>query len=122
MQIVAKSKRREQNEVRQSVSRAMPGTKLDTKHWWRHPNLRRLNLLMIIPLLSIFTLGSVFHLRDSESKADIPRFDGSMMNGLQSVEPWRAYFGEPKGSTLGLFNAAYPIGGLCAVAFVGYGE
>lgn len=42
------------------------------------------------------------------------------MNGLQAVEPWRAYFGDPKGSTLGLFNAAYPIGGLIAVGFVGY--
>lgn len=47
-------------------------------------------------------------------------FDGSMMNGLQAVEPWRNYFGEPKGATLGLFNAAYPIGGLCAVPFLSY--
>ena len=43
-----------------------------------------------------------------------------MMNGLQAVENWRAYFGEPKGSTLGLFNAAYPIGGLIAVSFVSF--
>jgi sugar porter (SP) family MFS transporter len=43
-----------------------------------------------------------------------------MMNGLQSVEPWRAYFGEPKGATLGLFNAAYPIGGLIAIPFVSF--
>lgn len=41
-----------------------------------------------------------------------------MMNGLQSVEQWRLYFGEPKGSTLGLFNVAYPIGGLCAIPFI----
>jgi sugar porter (SP) family MFS transporter len=41
-----------------------------------------------------------------------------MMNGLQAVESWRDYFGEPKGSTLGLFNAAYPIGGLCAIPFI----
>lgn len=40
------------------------------------------------------------------------------MNGLQSVESWRQYFGEPKGATLGLFNAAYPIGGLCAIPFI----
>lgn len=41
-----------------------------------------------------------------------------MMNGLQAVESWRDYFGEPKGATLGLFNAAYPIGGLCAIPFI----
>lgn len=40
------------------------------------------------------------------------------MNGLQAVESWREYFGEPKGATLGLFNAAYPIGALCALPFV----
>lgn len=42
------------------------------------------------------------------------------MNGLQAVESWRQYFGEPKGSTLGLFNAAYPIGGLCAIPFLSF--
>lgn len=42
------------------------------------------------------------------------------MNGLQAVESWREYFGEPKGATLGLFNAAYPIGGLCAIPFVSF--
>jgi sugar porter (SP) family MFS transporter len=43
-----------------------------------------------------------------------------MMNGLQAVEAWRNYFGEPKGATLGLFNAAYPIGGLCAFPFISF--
>lgn len=46
-----------QNEVRQLVAQAMPESKLDTEHWWKHRNLRNLNLLLIIPLLSIFTLG-----------------------------------------------------------------
>jgi sugar porter (SP) family MFS transporter len=53
-------------------------------------------------------------------KLTAPSFDGSMMNGLQSVENWRNYFGEPKGATLGLFNAAYPIGGICAIPFISY--
>lgn len=38
-----------------------------------------------------------------------------MMNGLQAVEKWREYFNEPSGASLGIFNGAYPIGGLCAV-------
>lgn len=32
-------------------------------------------------------------------------YDGSMMNGLQTLDQWRNYFGNPQGSTLGLFNA-----------------
>lgn len=45
-------------------------------------------------------------------------FDGSMMNGLQSVTYWRNYFGTPTGATLGLFNAAYPLGGIVGVFFI----
>ncbi|KAL6352089.1 hypothetical protein LRP88_14531 [Fusarium phalaenopsidis] len=84
------------------VRTLMPESSVDTTKWWNSRNLRTLNLLLIVPMLSIFTQG----------------FDGSMMNGLQSVENWRDYFGEPKGSTLGLFNAAYPMGGLCAIPFL----
>ncbi|KAL4778284.1 sugar transporter [Aspergillus varians] len=80
----------------------MPEGNVDYKNWWHQPNLRRMNLLMGFPLLSIFTLG----------------FDGSMMNGLQAVEGWRSYFGEPKGATLGLFNAAYSIGGLIGIPLI----
>ena len=32
-------------------------------------------------------------------------YDGSMMNGLQTLENWREYFDNPTGGTLGLFNA-----------------
>ncbi|KAJ5193386.1 general substrate transporter [Penicillium cf. viridicatum] len=43
-----------------------------------------------------------------------------MMDGLQAVESWRNYFGQPKGATLGLFNAAYPTGGLVAIPFISF--
>ncbi len=32
-------------------------------------------------------------------------YDGSMMNGLQSLDQWNNYFGHPHGSKLGLLNA-----------------
>ena len=32
-------------------------------------------------------------------------YDGSMMNGLQSLPQWNEYFNNPKGGQLGLFNA-----------------
>lgn len=41
-----------------------------------------------------------------------------MMNGLQSVTHWRNYFGTPTGATLGIFNAAYPLGGIVGVFFI----
>lgn len=109
----------------------MPESSVDVVHWWRHKNLRSLNLLMMFPLMSIFTQGYVCNLPPSEEIHVLlvftrlltlgnDSFDGSMMNGLQAVESWRSYFGEPKGATLGLFNAAYPIGGLVGIPFISF--
>lgn len=47
-------------------------------------------------------------------------YDGSMMNGLQTLEPWQDYFGHPTGSQLGILNAIMAIGSLCAIPFVPY--
>ena len=49
---------------------------------------------------------------------DNDSFDGSMMNGLQSVSHWQNYFGTPQGATLGFFNAAYPLGGIAGVFLI----
>jgi sugar porter (SP) family MFS transporter len=43
-----------------------------------------------------------------------------MMNGLQSTSSWKNYFGDPKGSVLGVVNAAQSIGSVVALPFVGY--
>jgi MFS family permease len=40
---------------------------------------------------------------------------GSMMNGLQTLKQWNAYFGAPDASVLGAMNAVYPIGKVCAL-------
>jgi MFS family permease len=42
-------------------------------------------------------------------------YDGSMMNSLQSVTYWKDYFGNPEGAPLGLLNAIYPVGSMCAM-------
>ena len=42
-------------------------------------------------------------------------YDGSMMNSLQSVTYWKDYFGNPNGAPLGLLNAIYPVGSMCAM-------
>lgn len=66
----------------------------DAKSWLRKPHLVQLNLCVTVILLSSTTM----------------RFDGSMMNGLQSLDTWYAYFGNPDGTWLGLMNAVMPLG------------
>ncbi|KAG8681030.1 hypothetical protein FRC09_017805, partial [Ceratobasidium sp. 395] len=69
--------------------------------WWNHGGILALNLMLVFILLTSSTNG----------------FDGSMMNGLQAVPHWVSFFGEPKGATLGLYNAIQNIGSLAAIPF-----
>ncbi|KAJ5593839.1 uncharacterized protein N7459_000047 [Penicillium hispanicum] len=71
--------------------------------WFRVPHLLQLNLILIIPLLSSAVAG----------------YDGSLMNGLQSIAKWKDYFGNPTGSILGVVNAAQSIGSVISLPFVG---
>ncbi|KAF3024198.1 hypothetical protein G7054_g2719 [Neopestalotiopsis clavispora] len=73
------------------------------KYWFQESHLLRLNLLLLIPLLSSSVSG----------------YDGSLMNGLQSLDQWKDYFGQPVGVMLGLVNAAQSIGSVLAIPFVG---
>ncbi|KEQ91840.1 hypothetical protein AUEXF2481DRAFT_48200 [Aureobasidium subglaciale EXF-2481] len=44
-------------------------------------------------------------------------YDGSLLNGLQAMDPWQEYFGHPNGSTLGLSSAILQIGAFSAIFF-----
>jgi MFS family permease len=72
--------------------------------WWRNRNLRTLYIYITILILTNTANG----------------FDGSMMNGLQTLSYWREYFNNPKGSILGLFNASMSLGSLLGLFFVPY--
>ncbi|KAJ1302471.1 hypothetical protein OPQ81_002789 [Rhizoctonia solani] len=72
--------------------------------WWQHSHIFWLNILLLVPLVTSYANG----------------FDGSMMNGLQSVEQWKEYFGHPDSKDLGLFNAIQSIGALSATPFAPY--
>ncbi|CAF3468899.1 unnamed protein product [Fusarium graminearum] len=76
----------------------------DTRPWWRVPHLLKLNLLLLIPLISSGAIG----------------YDGSMMNGLQTLPQWRGYFGNPEGAMLGALNSVYPAGKVIALFLVTY--
>ncbi|KAK5116031.1 hypothetical protein LTR62_000487 [Meristemomyces frigidus] len=73
------------------------------KYWFQQSHLLRLNILLVIPLLSSSVAG----------------YDGSLMNGLQSLPQWKDYFGQPEGAILGLVNAAQSIGSVLALPIVG---
>ncbi|KAH7928916.1 general substrate transporter [Leucogyrophana mollusca] len=47
-------------------------------------------------------------------------YDGSMMNGLQSLTQWNAAFDYPNGGKLGLLNAIQNIGSLAGLPFTPY--
>ncbi|KAM5361177.1 hypothetical protein ACJZ2D_013259 [Fusarium nematophilum] len=72
--------------------------------WYKHAGLRSLYIRMPILMLC----------------ATINGYDGSLLNGLQTIENWRAYFGHPSGSTLGLFTAVANIGAFSALFFSPY--
>ncbi|KAL1979602.1 hypothetical protein VTN96DRAFT_5537 [Rasamsonia emersonii] len=72
--------------------------------WYKHPGLRKLYLMMPILFLG----------------ATVNGYDRSLLNGLQTLQPWQEYNNHPTGSRLGLFNAIYNIGGLCALPFSSY--
>ncbi|KAK1517158.1 lactose permease [Colletotrichum costaricense] len=74
------------------------------KPWYLTPHLLKLNLLLLVPLFSSASVG----------------YDGSMMNGLQTLPQWRQFFGNPEGAILGLMNAVYPLGKVVALFVVTY--
>ncbi|KAF9445992.1 general substrate transporter [Macrolepiota fuliginosa MF-IS2] len=76
----------------------------NSRPWWRNSRLIFLNLWIVLLLITSSTNG----------------YDGSMMNGLQSLDQWNAAFGTPTGGKLGLLNAIQNIGSLAAYPFAPY--
>ncbi|KAJ0418732.1 general substrate transporter [Aspergillus carlsbadensis] len=72
--------------------------------WYRVPHLRRLNLLLVVPLLTSYSVG----------------FDGSMLNGIQTVRAWQSEFNHPAGGILGLVTTSQIIGSASALTLGPY--
>ncbi|OQV08598.1 hypothetical protein CLAIMM_12843 [Cladophialophora immunda] len=87
---------KDQDIVGDALAKVLP--KHD-KPWYRVPHLLELNLILLVPLLSSATAG----------------YDGSMMNGLQATSSWKAFFGHPSGTRLGVVNAAQSIGSVAVL-------
>ncbi|KAM5536734.1 hypothetical protein V8D89_009661 [Ganoderma adspersum] len=74
------------------------------KPWWKNARLVKLNLCIMLLLITSTTNG----------------YDGSMMNGLQSLPQWNVAFNYPSGGKLGLLSAIQNIGCLAAYPFSPY--
>lgn len=62
--------------------------------FWKVPHLRALNFYIALTTLTSTTHG----------------YDGSILNGFQSLESWRSYLNYPTGSLLGLLSNAFIFG------------
>jgi hypothetical protein len=45
-------------------------------------------------------------------------YDGSLLNGLQSLEQWREYFNSPSGVILGALSNGYTLGNFMALPVI----
>ncbi|KAA8894147.1 general substrate transporter [Sphaerosporella brunnea] len=79
-------------------SNLLGGREFPPVTWFKDPGLRKLYLLLGTVILVSATNG----------------FDGSMMNGLQTVDNWREYF-KPSAAQRGLLNAILSVGSMCAI-------
>ncbi|KAI1472154.1 general substrate transporter [Daldinia caldariorum] len=76
----------------------------DKVRWYRKPNLRYLYFLLFPTCMGIeLTSG----------------FDSQMINALQIVPSWISYFGNPQGSLKGIIAAAYSLGAILSLPFIG---
>ncbi|KIJ51839.1 hypothetical protein M422DRAFT_244216 [Sphaerobolus stellatus SS14] len=77
------------------------GQLADPRPWYKIKRLWILNGWILLLLITSSTSG----------------YDGSMMNGLLSLDVFRQDFGNPTGGTLGLFNAIQNIGSVAGLPF-----
>ena len=72
-------------EIPVTVGAAM-GDKTSGLSWLSNTGIVKLNLMLILFQISSYATG----------------YDGSMMNGLQSLDTWKEFFNYPDASELGL--------------------
>ncbi|KAG0651023.1 Lactose permease [Hyphodiscus hymeniophilus] len=72
--------------------------------WYKQKGMRGLYICLLFVVLTSATNG----------------YDGSMMNGLQSLPQWENYYHTPSPSKLGLLNCIMSVGSICALPVVPY--
>ncbi|WPH03829.1 Hypothetical protein R9X50_00671200 [Acrodontium crateriforme] len=82
----------------------LAGREFPAVTWYKDPALRKTYICLMFVVITSATNG----------------YDGSMVNGLQSLSYWQNYFNHPSGSILGLFNCIMSVGSLVALPVVPY--
>jgi len=82
-----------------STQREIAQLMADVTPWYKDPGRRKLYALLLIALLSSATNG----------------YDGSLMNGVQSITYYEKFFNYPHGSAQGLLNCIQTVGGLVSL-------
>lgn len=71
-------------------------------NWWKNTRLRTLYFYCVVLILTNVANG----------------FDGSMMNGLQSLSYWQDFFHHPHSSILGVFNSSMSLGSILGLPLI----
>lgn len=82
----------------------LAGREYDRRIWWKDPKMRVLYFYVFALIVTNTANG----------------FDGSMMNGLQTLSYWQDYFDHPKGPVLGLFGCIMSVGSLIGLLITPY--
>ncbi|KAF2004257.1 hypothetical protein P154DRAFT_427023 [Amniculicola lignicola CBS 123094] len=72
--------------------------------WFADRGIITINLLLVLCQISSYATG----------------YDGSMMNGLQSLDEWKNFFHQPGADTLALLNAIQNVGQLVSLPFCAF--
>ncbi|KAH6676928.1 lactose permease [Plectosphaerella plurivora] len=72
--------------------------------WYKQTELRKLYISLGFLFLASSTLG----------------YDGSLLNGLQTMNTWQMFFDHPTGARLGLYSAIPGLGGILALPVAPY--
>jgi hypothetical protein len=75
--------------------------------WWKDPGLRRNVLSIALLYWCVFAFGYVSRQIYALTTLTRPRYDGSLLSGLQPLPAWKLYFDYPAGSILGIISASY---------------
>lgn len=90
-----------ENIVGPAIAEVLPD---NGRPWFMVKHLLKLNFILFIPLLSAAVAG----------------YDGSLLNGSQSIPKWQESFGHPTGTMLGFINTAQNFGCVIILPFCGW--
>ncbi|OJJ07877.1 hypothetical protein ASPVEDRAFT_47069 [Aspergillus versicolor CBS 583.65] len=82
----------------------LAGRHFPRENWWKNPGMRKTYICLMFVVLTSATNG----------------YDGSMMNGLQTLLIWQDHYNHPSGSLLGILNAIMSLGSIAALPAVPY--